>query len=179
MRAHPAPGLRNHRERGHALLSRCWSHPQMSSRFHHFHCQSRRRAVHHRTTRSSKPGFYHSCSRWWGEHAGLKKKKFKCCFGEQKSKLYSSTLNHSIELTCCDHQVEPHGQCWEWVGLRLVSSSLGERWPGLGCIPGVTETAKGSTRSRGRQPSRACLGRFPLIPQRRASSYASRVRGCC
>lgn len=44
--------------------------------------------------------------------------------------------NRFLELTCYDHQVEPHGRCSEWVGRRLVSSSLEEHWPGLGCIPG-------------------------------------------
>lgn len=43
--------------------------------------------------------------------------------------------NRLLELTCYDHQVEPHGRCSEWVGLRLVSSSLEGHWPGLGCIP--------------------------------------------
>lgn len=52
-----------------------------------------------------------------------------------------------LELTCCDHQVEPHGQCSEWVGLRLVSSSLEEHWPGLGCIPG-DESEKETHESR-------------------------------
>lgn len=40
-----------------------------------------------------------------------------------------------VKLTCCGHQAEPHGRCWGWVGLRLVFSSQGEHWPGLGCIP--------------------------------------------
>lgn len=51
----------------------------------------------------------------------------------------------SVELTCYDHQVEPHGRCWGWVGPRLASSSLEERWPGLGCIPEDEECGDRST----------------------------------
>lgn len=89
-----------------------------------------------------------------------------------------SALNTTgtCELTCCDHQVEPHDQCSEWVGPRLVSSSLEERWPGLGCIPG----SRLNTMSRWRGGfSHALPRRFDVAPQTRASSYASQGRGCC
>lgn len=67
----------------------------------------------------------------------------------------------SLELTCCDHQVEPHGQCSEWVGLRLASSSLGERWPGLGCIPGGEKESEPGRENRQRR-TLSCLS--PKVP---------------
>lgn len=88
--------------------------------------------------------------------------------------------NRSPELTCYDHQVEPHGQCSEWVGLRQVSSSLEERWPGLGCIP--VETHESRMKENKQQMKRFCCFHargFNAAPQMRASSYASPGRGCC
>lgn len=96
-----------------------------------------------------------------------------------------SILNkRSIELTCYDHQVEPHGRCWGWVGLRLASSSLEERWPGLGCIPEDEECGDRSTRTVWFKEDeqinrRALVSGLDVAPQTQASSYASRGRGCC
>lgn len=58
----------------------------------------------------------------------------------------SDVIVNNRLLTCYGHQVEPHGLCSEWVGLHLVSSSLEEHWPGLGCIPG-DESEKKPTKA--------------------------------
>lgn len=77
-------------------------------------------------------------------------KKKNCQKGKQNSQLKRHCcFSPAVEPTCCDHQVEPHGRCSEWVGLRLASSSLGERWPALDCIPGGRGIAKGGLRGHG------------------------------
>ena len=124
MRAHPAPGLHNHREHGHGLLSQCWNRPQTSSRFRHFHCQSRLRAVHHQTTRSSTPGFYHSCSHWWREHV---KKRVRNKHIFEDDFLLAASRNWPAAITRWSHMVSARSG-WGSVWFLLLWGSAGLVW---------------------------------------------------